>query len=284
MRPARAEWAMLKWLVVGLLGAMYVNAALNMGGREGLLLFLSLTVTTYLGFFLNLTSGGAAVSLALRWFISMMLLSIASGISGIEGDLGRVAWSSAETGLRFGQWFFGLLLAVELTGLYHLKIWGEIGGTLASEYRDAMPAGKEPWRHRLVFALVPLLGTVVLCALPLLVAQAIGAGFFEFVNAPYGPSLDERVAWMRARGRLHDWGAIIATGALFAGRWAQVCWLASVLRPDSARRWWQRKDVLALFAVLGVAYGANGWWLASDGAKVVRSGISPACCTNTRAR
>ena len=52
---------------------------------------------------------------------------------------------------------------------------------------------REPWLHRLILGSVPLLGTFVLCALPLLAAQAIGAGFFELIYTPYGPSLDERV-------------------------------------------------------------------------------------------
>ena len=81
VRPPRAEWAMLKWLAVAFLGMMYLTGAHNMGGTEGLLLFLSLTVATYLGFFLRFMSSGAAVSLAVRWVISLMLLGIASGIS-----------------------------------------------------------------------------------------------------------------------------------------------------------------------------------------------------------
>ena len=62
MRPPRAEWAILKWLAVALLGAMYLNGAHNMGGTEGLMLFLSYTVATYLGFFLRFMSSGAAIA------------------------------------------------------------------------------------------------------------------------------------------------------------------------------------------------------------------------------
>ena len=275
VRPPRAEWATLKWLAVALLGAMYLNGALNMGGREGLLLFLSLTITTYLGFFLNFMSSGAAVSLALRWFISMVLLGVASGITGIEGDLEDIAWTAPDTGLRFGQWFFGMLLLVELTGLYHLKVWSEIGESLAAENRAAIRPSTEPWHHKLVFGLVPLVGTAVLCALPLFVAQALGAGFFELVYAPYGPTLDERVAAMRAQGHLHEWGPVFATGTLLAGRWVQLAWLVEVLIPDPQRRLWQRKGVMVLFALVGLAYIATGWWLASKGKMVVRSGVSP---------
>jgi len=276
IRPPRAEWAALKWLAVALLGAMYLNAAYKMGGRPGLLLFLSLTLATYLGFFLNFTTRGAALSLAVRWILSTMLLSIAMAITGIGGDLEPVAWSSPNAGLRFGQWFFGMLLAVELTGLYHLPQWQKWAEPFAGVHRDMFSGARDTGSQKIVLGLLPLVGTAILCALPLFAAQSLGAGFFELNDVPVGTTLDERVDWMRARGRLHEWGPLIATGALLAGRCAQIIWVAGALRPDATLRWWQRRGLMILLAAIGAAYVAIGWWHASAGEKIVTGGASPA--------
>jgi hypothetical protein len=275
IRPTRAEWAALKWLAVVLLGAMYLSSAYKMGGTQGLWLFLSLTFTTYLGFFLNFTTGGAALSLALRWIVSTLLLGVAMAIVGIEGDLGRVAWSSPREGLRFGQWFFGLLLLVELTGLYHLRQWQAWSEPLSVVHRDMFSGPRDSGTQKMRLAALPLLGTLVICALPLFAAQALGTGFFELFDLPVGKTLDERVASMRARGRLHDWGPLIATAALLAGRCAQIAWVVTSLRPDPERHWWQRRGLLALLAVVGTAYIAIGWWQASSGEMIVHGGASP---------
>ena len=275
VRPPRAEWAMLKWLAVALLGSMYLNGAHNMGGSHGVLLFLSLTIATYLGFFLRFMSSGAAVSLAVRWFISLALLGVASGISGVEGDLEQVAWSDPNVGLRLGQWYFGLLLAVEITGIYQLRFWDELGDSLSTEFHKAIPVTNEPWLHRVALGLVPLIGTVLLCLLPLLVAQAIGAGFYELMYKPYGPSLDERVDWMRAQGNLHEWGPVIATAMLLVGRCVQISWIASVLANGGKKELWRGKGKSVMFGIIGLAYVATGWSLASDGEQVIRGGVSP---------
>lgn len=275
IRPPRAEWAALKWLAVALLGWMYLHGAYQMGGERGLVLFLSLTVITYLGFFLNFTSSGAALSLALRWVLSTMLLGVASAIVGISGSLEDVAWASPQEGLRFGQWFFAMLLAVELTGLYQLPQWQQWAEPLAAVHRDMFAASCDSGSQKILLGLLPLAGTAILCALPLFAAQALGAGFFELFNLPLGETLDDRVAWMRARGRLHDWGPVVATGALLAGRCAQIVWVVRTLNPGPERRWWRRRWLLALLGVVAAAYVATGWWHASAGQTIVRGGTSP---------
>jgi len=276
IRPPRAELAALKWILVALVTVMYLNAARKMGGQQGQVLFVSLTAATYLGFFLNFTTPGAALCLAMRWLVNSLLLGIAGAIVGLESDLSRVAWSAPGEGLRLGQWLFALMLAVELTGLYHLRFWQSMGETLARVHRDAMPASQDTWRQKIVLGPVPLVGTVVICALPLLAAQALSAGLVDWLIPPAGESLDERVASMRGEARLHRWGPIIATGALLAGRCAQLVWLVNAVRPDADRRWWQRRGLLALLAAVGAAYIATGWWQASDGMAIARKGMSPA--------
>ena len=84
VRPPRAELAALKWILVVLLAAMYLNSAYKMGGQPGVTLFVSLSAATYLGFFLNFTTPGAALSLATRWLVNSLLLGIASAIAGFE--------------------------------------------------------------------------------------------------------------------------------------------------------------------------------------------------------
>ena len=168
------------------------------------------------------------------------------------------------------------MLAVELTGLYHLRFWQSMGEALAQVHRDVMPASRDTWRQKIVLGLVPLAGTVVICALPLLAAQALSAVLVELLIPPPGESLDERVASMRGLSDLHRWGPIVATGALLAGRCVQIVWLVNAVRPDARKKWWQRPWLLALLAVVGVAYIATGWWHTSEGKAIARSGMSPA--------
>jgi hypothetical protein len=104
------------WAFVGALAAFYARAAIAVGATP--VQFLALVFVTYGGVLWaparrRITVG---VEIALRWLIAIMLVPLTVGLIGAPPSAAE--WHDVPSLLLAGAVYFGLLAAIEATGLY----------------------------------------------------------------------------------------------------------------------------------------------------------------------
>lgn len=106
------------WSVLCALALAYAFAAFEVGGRSTALQFMLLALVTYGGVLWVPASRRTAVGVetALRWLIAVLLITLTLGLVGAPESLAE--WSDVRSRLTAGAVYFGLLAAVEATGLY----------------------------------------------------------------------------------------------------------------------------------------------------------------------
>lgn len=97
--------------------ALYVLLAMK-GGLMQLAAFLFLTVSTYLGLFLNWRSPSALVQLGVRWVVGFAIFILVVGVLRTPKDVDR--WAGNADVMLAGVVFFALAGLVELSG-FHLR-------------------------------------------------------------------------------------------------------------------------------------------------------------------
>lgn len=116
--PATRRGHFVYWPLLAAFAALYVRAALDAGGRAALLQFVLLAFATYGGVLWAPAARRVAVGVetALRWLIAVLLITLTFGLAGVPPSLAE--WQDVESRLTAGALYFGLLAAVEATGLY----------------------------------------------------------------------------------------------------------------------------------------------------------------------
>ena len=104
------------WTLLGALAALYVTAAVDSGATP--VQFLLLVFVTYGGVLWAPAGRRTAVGVetALRWLIAVMLVPLTVGMVGAPPSLAE--WHDVRSLLLAGAVYFGLLAAIEATGLY----------------------------------------------------------------------------------------------------------------------------------------------------------------------
>ncbi len=112
-RAAARARAAIFWGLAALYGAM----ALKFGWNH-LAIFAGLTVSTYLGLFLNWRSPSAQLQLGVRWLLGTVIFVAAIIACGAPKRVN--AWANSSAVLYAGTLYFFALAAVELSG-FHLR-------------------------------------------------------------------------------------------------------------------------------------------------------------------
>jgi hypothetical protein len=121
------------------LSAFYLAGSFQLGGFPGLLSFVGLTFTTYVGFLLRRTQPGAGFDLTLRWMVGMALFMTAAIVFDMPPDV--ESWPSFPQALWFGFTYFLALGFIEAAGLYRCRLVlrvREFFGELLREWRERM--------------------------------------------------------------------------------------------------------------------------------------------------
>lgn len=95
--------------------ALYILLALK-GGLLQLAAFLFLTVSTYLGLFLNWRSPSVVVQLGVRWVVGFLIFIVVVGVLGTPKDVDR--WVGNGQVMLAGLVYFAAIGLVELSGFY----------------------------------------------------------------------------------------------------------------------------------------------------------------------
>ena len=109
--------------------SLYMLAA----GKEsvaGVLIFLSATLVTYLGFLLRLRDPGAAVNLLKRWGVSFAFFILWCMILGMESEVSQ--WRPGDKLFGFGFLYFLSLALAEFTGIYDRSFRKSVPGNTSS--------------------------------------------------------------------------------------------------------------------------------------------------------
>ena len=106
------------WPAIALLGALYVYAAFARGGLDTLLQFLLLMLATYGGVLWSAKAERTAVGVetALRWLIAVIVITLTFGVAGASPSIEE--WTDVRSRLFAGAFYFGILAAIESSGLY----------------------------------------------------------------------------------------------------------------------------------------------------------------------
>ena len=115
--PSTRRGHLAWWPLVVLLATIYIRAALGTGGPGMLVQFLLLMAATYGGVLWasRATRTAVAVETALRWLIGGVGITLAFGVSGAPSI---EEWTDVRSRLVAGAFYFGVLAAIESTGLY----------------------------------------------------------------------------------------------------------------------------------------------------------------------
>jgi hypothetical protein len=108
-----------KALFWGLL-SLYLLGALKMGGVAGLVSFVSLTITTYLGYLLRMTSPEATAQLVARWAASTLVFMFGAAVMRMPESVEE--WFGERRTLYYGMLYFALLGLFEWRGIYS-SLW-----------------------------------------------------------------------------------------------------------------------------------------------------------------
>lgn len=116
--PGTFRGHVVYWTVFGLLALSYARAAFDVGGGATALQFALLTLVTYGGVLWAPKDRrvGVGVETALRWVIAVLLLTLTFGLAGAPESIAE--WQDLDSRLTAGAVYFGLLAAVEASGLY----------------------------------------------------------------------------------------------------------------------------------------------------------------------
>ena len=116
--PGTLRGHLVYWVLLGACAAIYALAAFEIGGGATALQFALLALVTYGG--VLWAPGGrrtaVGVETALRWLIAVVLITLTFGLAGVPESLAE--WHDVRSRLTAGAVYFGLLAAVESTGLY----------------------------------------------------------------------------------------------------------------------------------------------------------------------
>jgi hypothetical protein len=106
------------WLVFGVLGALYLRAAFQLGGTTVAAQFVLLGLVTYGGVLWVPAPRRTAVGVetGVRWLIAVLLITVTFGVVGAPES--AEAWTDVNSRLSAGAVYFALLAGVEATGLY----------------------------------------------------------------------------------------------------------------------------------------------------------------------
>jgi hypothetical protein len=114
-KPKNKSGKIMQWCVFWGLLSVYIYLAFKMGFAS-VLIFLGLTLATYLGFLLNLTKPNAFAQLLARWIASFVAFMI-FGLSTRMPENVSI-WHETKAVLYFGMLYFASLGFLELSGLY----------------------------------------------------------------------------------------------------------------------------------------------------------------------
>lgn len=128
--PRTRRGHVLCWAILGALALLYARAAFDVDGAATALQFALLVLVTYGGVLWAPRDHrlGVGVETALRWLVAVLLITLSFGIAGAPQSIAE--WQDVPSRLTAGALYFGLLAAVEATGLY-LAV-RRIGAPLAS--------------------------------------------------------------------------------------------------------------------------------------------------------
>lgn len=116
--PRTPKGHALYWSLLGAAALLYIGAALNTGGSATALQFVLLALVTYGGVLWAPAGRRTAVGVetALRWLIAVLLITLTFGFAGAPESIAE--WHDVRSRLNAGAIYFGMLAAVEATGLY----------------------------------------------------------------------------------------------------------------------------------------------------------------------
>lgn len=116
--PDTLRGHLIYWTLLGALAFFYAFAAHNVGGGAAALQFVVLAFVTYGGVLWAPAGRRVAVGVetALRWLIAVVLITLTFGIAGAPES--SADWHDVRSRLTAGAVYFGMLAAVEATGLY----------------------------------------------------------------------------------------------------------------------------------------------------------------------
>jgi hypothetical protein len=116
--PSTLRGHLYYWTGLGALALLYTWAAFDLGGSATLAQFALLVLLTYGGVLWvparRRTTVG--VETALRWFIGAMAIPLCFGLAGAPPSVAE--WHDIQSRMIAGALYFGLLAAIEATGLY----------------------------------------------------------------------------------------------------------------------------------------------------------------------
>lgn len=114
-KPKKRKGKIVQWCFFWGLLIMYLYLAFKTG-FAGVLIFLGLTLATYLGFLLNLREPKAFTQLLVRWisnFAAFMIFGLSTGMPESVS-----IWHETKEVLYFGMLYFAALGFLELSGVY----------------------------------------------------------------------------------------------------------------------------------------------------------------------
>lgn len=263
-RTARPEARALMWFALLLLLGIYCAASYKLASWPGVIAFVSLATATYLGAFLNRVPEGAGLRLSVRWVCNLIFVAIAFHAAGVDGPRGH--WTNTVNPLVAGMWFFGLSALMEATGIYHARGWAD-AETRFSPFWTSLryqEASSYSLAEHVRFGIVPVLGTLLLCAAPLVLGALLVGALTERVDAAVIGS-DWREQWFQRQRVLKSWIPPLLAVILITWRSLQILWAARSLNRDPQWAWARSLSLWSALAALTAAYAACGYWLAADG-------------------
>ena len=116
--PCTPKGHAVYWPLLAVGASLYVVAAFGAGGSQAALQFVLLALVTYGGVLWAPAGRRTAVGVetALRWLIAVLLLTLTFGLVGAPPSIAE--WLDVRSRLTAGAVYFGMLAAVEATGLY----------------------------------------------------------------------------------------------------------------------------------------------------------------------
>ena len=130
-RPEGLRGQIMRQVLFWGLMSLYLAFAYK-NGWQGIAIFLSATLATYLGLLLNLKSPVAVAELVTRWLFLFFLSIIVWAMNDMPEDVGN--WDRTERTLNSGLWYFGIIALMELLGFFRSP-------ALSDAYRQATHEG-----------------------------------------------------------------------------------------------------------------------------------------------
>ena len=115
-KPQTRNKKIIQWVGFSGLMCLYIGGVCAVGGWQGLVLFVSLTISTYLGFMLQLYERNTKVILCVRWAVNTTVFLACAMIFRLPSTVND--WHLASTAPSCGLVYFVIITLVEFSGFY----------------------------------------------------------------------------------------------------------------------------------------------------------------------